>query len=340
MISNKCESCGGELQFDFDSQELKCVQCSRVVDIPDVKIENKKNVFNESNTIKQKKVENTTYKCENCGRTCVFQSDTKSLKCAYCNSPNLIRHSKIEYVPDGIIPFKLNKKRAQTCFLDWLSKKHFLPKNLKKFISDSDFSAIYLPIYSYDFKCSSTYSGLGVNYNRDSNGEKTVSATHFSGTKKSNFTNFLESASSSILSKDLNSFGNFNLSNYFVYRTEYLYGIASLEPNINLQASCKEAKIKIKNIIQYNIKSEYRYDEIKNFVCNTTFNEIYYSHLYVPLWIHKFNFNNKLYSFFINGSTGKVCGKVPRSVFKILSAVFGFILGAGIIGLIVYLLSI
>jgi len=35
IINNKCKNCAGELIFDIDSQELKCIQCSSMVDIPE-----------------------------------------------------------------------------------------------------------------------------------------------------------------------------------------------------------------------------------------------------------------------------------------------------------------
>ena len=51
-----------------------------------------------------------------------------------------------------------------------------------------------------------------------------------------------------------------------------------------------------------------------------------YSYLLLPIWICNYYFKEKLYNFFINGNTGKVTGKVPRSPFKIILFVL-FILG-------------
>ena len=340
IIKNKCPSCGGELFFDFDSQELICNQCQGVVDIPDAKALNEKKPFDENSTIKQKKVEHLTYTCENCGKTCVIQGDSPSLKCVYCGSSNLNKFSKVEYVPDGIVPFKLNKERAKNCFIDWLKKKHFLPKNLKRKVSKSEFLATYMPVYNYDIDCYSAYSGIGITYTKDEDGIPSSSSHPFSGTKENKFVNYLESASSSISSNELKKFGNFNLNELYVFRTEYLYGITSLEADIELQQNCKQTKIKIQKKIEDQIRESYHYDDIEHFVCNTTFKKLEYNHLYVPVWIHKFSLNKKNYSFFINGSTGKVSGKVPRSPLKILLTILGCLLGASLIGILIYFLSI
>ena len=339
-IKNICSSCGGELFFDFDTQELKCSQCGGIVEIPDTKTINDKKPFSLDSTIKQKQVENLTYTCENCGKTCVIQHDSPSLRCVYCGSVNLNKYSKVDYVPDGIVPFKLNKERAKICFIDWIRKKRFLPSNLKKRISKSEFFATYVPVYNYDIECSSLYKGVGINYSEDSEGRKTSSYYPFSGTKKSEFKNYLESASSSINSNQLKSFGNFSFNELYVFRTEYLYGVTSLEANIDLQQNCKQTQNKISNIIERQIKESYHYDEIKDFYCETHFEKIFYNHLYVPVWLHTFRFNKKDYSFFINGSTGKVSGKAPKSAIKILLTVLGFILGAGALALLIYLASI
>ena len=52
-ISNRCKGCGGELRFDFDTQNLKCSQCEATVDIPSAKTLNNKKTFDENSTIKQ-----------------------------------------------------------------------------------------------------------------------------------------------------------------------------------------------------------------------------------------------------------------------------------------------
>ena len=337
-IQNRCTNCGGELLYNFDAKSLKCVQCGDQVEIPCEKASSTKNVFNPTSTIKNVRNKEINFKCENCGKIFVYNTNKKTLECPNCASPNVNATSEIEYIPDGIIPFTLNKKEAINSFIGWLKKKKFLPKNLKKQVSQCVFSPIYYPIYNYDFDCFSSYSGVGINYSEDANRNKIETRTPFNGTKQNSFYNYAQSANNSLLTPSLKSFGNYNYQNLYVFRTEYLYGITSVGVNLDLQNGCGMAKNNIEDTIERNIKSSYRFDEIKNFVCKTNFNKISYHYLYVPVWVHTFNYNNSSYSVFINGTTGKVSGKVPRSISKILLTILGIFLCSSLISLLIYLL--
>ena len=54
----------------------------------------------------------------------------------------------------------------------------------------------------------------------------------------------------------------------------------------------------------------------------------------LPVYVGNYNFNKKLYNFYVNGDTGKVWGKTPKSPLKIAIAVLlGIALVAGIVAL-------
>ncbi len=338
MSNNICDSCGAELAYNFRVGELKCCKCGKIITFPTQKVETEKKDFTSNSSIKQNQSEKLTYKCENCGRTSVVKRNTDSLKCEHCGSGNLIRVSKLDYVPDGIIPFTLNQKEAKTCFLNWIKKKKFLPKNLKTKISKSLFEAKYMPIFSYDFDISTHYYGTGINYSYDANNNQITHVNTFDKTVCDGYTDYVESANPAINSSLLKTFSNYNFDDLCVFRTEFLYSLQALETTSDLQQNCEFVKGKIKYSIESKIRNSLNYDNIKSFNCQTTFTKTTYNYLYVPVWFHSFVYKNKTYSFFINGATGKVGGSVPRAISKILLTIFGFILGAAAIGLLIFLL--
>jgi hypothetical protein len=52
-----------------------------------------------------------------------------------------------------------------------------------------------------------------------------------------------------------------------------------------------------------------------------------FNYTLLPLYIANYNYNDKTYNFYINGVSGKIVGKYPKSRFKI----FLLILGAGLL---------
>ena len=92
---------------------------------------------------------------------------------------------------------------------------------------------------------------------------------------------------------------------------------------------------KEKKVIEKEILSKYSYDIVDYLNVNTTFDEITYKYVILPVWICNYSYNNKKYQFMVNGETGKIVGKAPVSPIKVTAFVF-VILAALIIGILYF----
>jgi hypothetical protein len=54
---------------------------------------------------------------------------------------------------------------------------------------------------------------------------------------------------------------------------------------------------------------------------STLYSNITYKYILVPTWISSFKYKDKTYQFAINGQTGKLGGKAPVSVWRVLLAI-------------------
>jgi hypothetical protein len=59
-----------------------------------------------------------------------------------------------------------------------------------------------------------------------------------------------------------------------------------------------------------------------------------FKHILVPLWLLTYNYGARAFQVVINGFTGAIAGKYPKSWLKILFAVLGLLLAAGLVALI------
>lgn len=334
IIDNQCKNCGGELSFDPASQELKCNQCLSIVDIPEQDAISQKKPFNELSSITTSKTKYAQYSCQSCGRKHIANLSQTVNNCPSCGSGDISRTVNVDYIPDGIIPFKLNQEMAIKSFKEWLNKRKFAPNNLKKLAKQNDIKGIYIPMYNFDFETFTTYSGVGIREHRHDDGRVHTTKHKFNGNRQDTFYNISESANSIIPTYFLKDISNYDFSKIYVYRTEFLYGFFANNVNINLQQSFCNAKIAVENEIKSSIKHRENYDRIESLVCNTTYNKMLYNFLYVPVWTFNYSYNNKNYNCYINGVTGKVSGKAPKSFAKIFFTVLGIIaavVGAGIL---------
>ncbi len=90
----------------------------------------------------------------------------------------------------------------------------------------------------------------------------------------------------------------------------------------------------MKPAIESAIRSDIGGDTQRIFSVDTTYSNITFKHVLLPVWISSYLFNSKTYNFMINARTGEVQGERPYSWIKITLAV----LAAIAIGVIAYYL--
>ena len=337
--TNKCESCGAQMLFDAETQSLKCSHCGRL-NVFDVKSSSDyKEPFNVDSVKSNATTEYIEYLCETCGRKHVLKRGQTDLRCPSCGDRNLKRVLRIDYKPDGILPFRIDKNKATKCFFDWLKKRKMSPNDLKNVDRTRFLQGFYVPIYCFDFDTSSTYSGVGVNYTKDSEGREQEHRSAFSGTKRYPYQNYIEGATKIMATKSIQKLEPFS-RNYYVYTSEFVYGWIGAETNIELQSAYYNMTETVRDDLYYKIKSDLnrKYSEIQSFKCNTIFSNVRYQYLYVPIYKGSYSYRNKDYTFFINGESGKVVGQAPISVWKTLGKALLIALGvAGVVAFLVWL---
>ena len=135
VLSYKCPNCGGELIFDPNTQKYKCEYC--FTDISQEKLDTLKPAQSS-----EKKTENydtdskaVFYQCPSCGAEIVTEETTAATFCYYCHNP-VVLSGRVsgEFLPDKIIPFSIDKKKATEKFLEyvlfWIKKMY--GKNLER----------------------------------------------------------------------------------------------------------------------------------------------------------------------------------------------------------------
>ncbi len=348
-----CKACGAEMIFEADTQSLKCkyCDCTEFIEMDSEDIEEKDFFEYEENEEHDWGNDECVIKCENCGAKTVVEPHMLADNCAFCGSPQI---SKLDentgIIPESLIPFKIDKKKADEIFDKWLNKKFFIPKAAKKCTDSNKLKGVYIPHWTYDTDTHSSYSAQAGHYYYvtetkwvTENGErKQVSERvrkirwkHVSGNYNKFFDDILINASEKFNNKVLNSIEPFNFEDLVKYRAEFLSGFLAEHYTVDVKKGWEDAKTEIKAKIRSGVKSKIHADEVRFLNINTSYDDVTYKHLLLPVWISTFNFKNKVYRCMINGQTGKIGGKIPLSVPKILLAVLGIIGVLGIIALIV-----
>ena len=326
----KCKNCGSNLTFNPDNQTLSCMSCETHLPIKSnsglymhmYDKNNNLNRHNNSNLIKQSRL----MQCQNCGASIVLLDYQTSAFCPYCNTGMIASHEQFDGLkPDSIIPFKFGKEKAVQILKSKLKNNWFVPSKFKSSINADEIKAYYFPAFIFDAECSTFYEGRLYNDStkRKSDGSTETSRTYFTikGKKQTSHANIEIEASSNLGQHELEMIRPYNFNDAQKYSNEFVYGFALEHYNNSLENSNNLAKKIMIKKIQEKILSSYHYDGIDSLKLQPTFYDEKFSYCILPIYRINYLYKNKKYSNIINGQTGKLAGKHPKSATKIALAV-------------------
>ncbi len=342
--TSKCDSCGGELLFNPAIKMLECPFCGSTKEVDLSKFTKELDfatLLKQDNTWSN---DTHVFKCVNCGAKEVLAKNEISTHCSFCGTSNVVEVKELSGVkPTGLLPFTIDKENASVCAREFKKKKLFAPNDFKKDRNQQDVSGIYSPVFTYDTFTYTNYSGkLGKRYTttRRVNG-KTVTSTHvryfyISGVCEKTFDDVAIVASNNITQDYLDNLQPFDTNNSNKYEDTFLFGFKANQYTKDGVSCWNDAKKVINEDIKAKILSRYNYDIVSYISLDTDYDDITFKYLLLPIYVGYYNYKNKLYNFYVNGTTGKVTGKTPISIVKVSILILIIMIMIGICVLMYY----
>jgi ribosomal protein S27E len=342
----KCKECGAFMKFLPGSTSLTCEYCGALNEIgkSSEKIEEVDfNSFIANKFDSEEKQSIVTVKCTSCGASTTLRPNVTSDICPFCGTSLVVSSGSTSSIlkPKSLLPFIINQKQGFESFLKWLKKLWFAPSALKKCVTSADkFNGIYIPYWTYDSNTSSSYSGargtyyyVTETYTTTENGKSVTKTrqvrktrwTPVSGHVNNSFDDVLVIASTSLPVKYAEKLEPWDLKNLLPYDDKFLSGFRTESYQVDVKTGFDKAKVIMDNIITQSVKRNIGGDEQRVYSVNTSYNDITFKHVLLPIWISAYKFKNKVYQFLINGRTGEVQGERPYSVWKIIFFSLGII---------------
>jgi len=330
-----CAGCGGPMQFDSESQSLKCQYCGAEQAIENVAAAPPQEhpFAADDPALHDWGTEQQAIHCESCGGETLIPAHQTSAKCVFCGSPKVLAQNNVVSIrPETIVPFQISSKDALSSFAAWKRKKWFLPQEFKKQGVSSQLSGIYIPYWTYDTDTYSVYSAeRGVYHYRTVTKTRVVNGktetytdterytvwNRTSGEYDRFFDDVLIPASGHYNQAMLDKLGNFDLGRLLPYKPEYISGFVSERYSVSREQGWERARSKVSDRLDAEIRQRIGGDEIRNLRVRTDYDSITYKHMLLPVWDASYTYKSKPYYYMVNGQNGKVAGHVPRSPWKI-----------------------
>ena len=153
----KCPNCGGSVEFDWKSQNLKCPYCDTEFDPEGLKKaseeDNREDEEGLSFTSSQKEWEEDGqrhYICHSCGGEIIAFDTEAALSCPWCGNP-VVLEDQVSGVlkPDYVIPFKNGKEEAKEAFYSHLKGKKLLPPVFRDKSHIDEIKGVYVPVWMF-----------------------------------------------------------------------------------------------------------------------------------------------------------------------------------------------
>jgi DNA-directed RNA polymerase subunit RPC12/RpoP len=336
-VAFNCNDCGADLTYSPGTENISCQYCGADNEIAASTEEIKEEDFYTHLEVSsnEEKIEVDFVDCNTCGAASSLEANVTSADCPYCGSPFVVDSIYKDTIlsPKSLIPFQLDKNQAIGEFKKWIGKSWFAPNDLKKAdLNFEQFKGVYVPYWTYDADYDSKYSGSRGDYYYTTKtvrvGDKTTTQqvrqtrwTPTSGTVNGKHDDLLVVASNTLPKKYVAKLEPWDLTKLTPFDRNYLSGFTVEKYKVELDAGFEIAKAIGKPVIKAKVCNDIGGDTQQVSSMNTSYDNITFKHLLLPLYVCAYNFKGEVFQFLVNAQTGEVQGEKPKSWGKIILAI-------------------
>lgn len=327
VIEYKCPSCGAGLPFDSNTQQLTCEYCDTTFDIDAVRAYNESQAEPQQDTFvweeeakqewSETEQENMRmFLCPSCGGEIITDENTAATFCPYCDNPTILP-ARLSGVlkPDAVLPFQTDKEDAKAAFLRLCKGKPLLPKEFTSQQRLEKITGMYVPFWLYD--CSAEFDGSykATRIHRWSDARyHYVKTDHFLLRRGAGaeFAGIPMDGSQKMDDAFMESIEPFDYSKMVDFDTAYLSGFLADKYDV----PSEEGKERIRQRVHQSIDDQLQSSLLGYATVIPTGKNVNISHskaryVLLPVWILNTRYQDKIYTFAMNGQTGKMTGAFP-----------------------------
>ncbi len=346
-----CDSCGNRMVYSPADGALLCSYCKTAKAIEAPTVEAPEYLYDPTSERASAppwdEEGDVTLMCPSCGAETVSDADDMTVTCAFCGHHYVTEpHPSLPILrPETMIPHKLSREAANEKFMVWVKRRYFAPRAFRRMRHTPNMQGVYLPFFTFDSDLLTSYSGQGgrrrtVTYTVTVNGKRqtrTRTVTDWypiSGNHREFFDDTPFCASRSVDTAMIKRLGPFSMKMLNVYNPAYLAGFFAERYTVGLAEGFSATRPTIEERMQRSIESSLGYDTYRFMKYDHTHARVTFKHILLPVWLSSYRFRDKVYRFMVNGETGRIAGKAPVSVLKVLAAV---LCGVGLAALALWL---
>jgi ribosomal protein S27E len=345
----ECPACGAQAEWNPAKQKLVCPFCGT---------ESPYHVDRQQGTVVELDLVKTlrelpedergwqtarrSVQCQSCRAVMVFDPARVGQNCEFCGSPALVAYEEIKAPirPQGVLPFKIDAGRIRDSIRSWWKSKWFAPNALSRSALVDTLKSVYIPYWTFDAQVHCPWQAeAGYHYyvqveGRDSQGRpvtRTEQRTRWepaAGVVDHAFDDEPVPGTQGLPLDLLRQIEPFPTQEVVAYDTAFLSGHVVEHYQVVLLDAAQKAQEQMYAQLQQLCAGQVPGDTYRNLQIDPQYSARTFKHVLVPVWLLTYTYGAKVFNVIANGYTGKIAGRYPKSLWKILFVVVLAIIAA------------
>ncbi len=327
VIEYKCPCCDAGLHYSGDAQQLTCEYCGNTFEIDAVRAFNQQPDQTEPEAFtweepqaqqwsEDEKNHGQVFSCPSCGGQIIGDDHTAATFCPYCGNPTILPSRLSGGVrPDGVLPFKKTREDAKAAFLQLCKGKPLLPREFTSKQQVEKITGIYVPFWLYD--CQGQFSGR-----YKATRVRTWSDANYNYTKTSHYLLIRQAeagfvgvpmdGSSKMDDTFMESIEPFDYSQLEDFDMAYLSGYFADKYDVSSENGAQRLHQRVENAFSEQLQaSMLPYTTAIPTTKQLQLTQGKARYVLMPVWLLNTRYKDQIYTFAMNGQTGKMTGQLP-----------------------------
>ena len=339
-----CPCCGAPLAYDAANKNLKCASCGNSYELEALEAMNPaesaggvqfdlpQETFSASEAAQMQ-----AYICKGCGAELLTDDTTTATECPYCGSPTILPDRIDNSVkPEMVIPFTVTKEQAQKQFEEYFHGKILLPnifKNSRNRITEM--RKLYVPYWLFDCDAQGNIVYDAEKKSTSRQGDYEIENIEHYIVRRAgsmSFESIPVDGSEKLDNKITESLEPYDLSAAVPFQPAVLAGAMADHADVDAAACEGRAVERVENSMASELRDTVKgYSSVRERSKNIFAEGGKVTPVLMPVWLITTEKDGKIYTFAINGQTGKLTCDVPADNKK--SWLWGGGVFAGVMGI-------
>ncbi|MBO6300371.1 MAG: hypothetical protein J6N53_16190 [Lachnospiraceae bacterium] len=316
----KCPNCGGPLAFRGDLNKMVCEYCDSQFDMSefsqDTQVKEEVTDWQQSATQQMDGTGMKEYVCNTCAAVLVAEENVGATECPYCGNPLVIKDTfEGINLPDGIIPFAVDKAKAQEALHNFYKGKKLIPDSFIDKNRIDNINGLYVPFWLFDCDTDGDCFYRATKEREYDKGDevwKEIEDYAVTRSAKMRFEKVPADASKEMKDAYMDSLEPFDYSKITDYNPAYMSGYVANKYDEDANAVKERVDGRIRSTAKQKIRDTVKgYSSVNATAENINIRDGRVRYCMLPVWMLSTQWNGQVYSFAMNGQSGKVVGDLP-----------------------------